>query len=84
MIKCSELARHATAYLDGDLPRYRRWSVRVHLLMCKHCRRFVRQIQLAGALLRQSEWQRPVDPLEITSAEADAIVRKALSSRTHD
>lgn len=38
MLKCSELARIASDYIDGELGTRRNLSVKTHLMMCKHCR----------------------------------------------
>ncbi|WP_372780792.1 zf-HC2 domain-containing protein [Litorivivens sp.] len=45
MLKCREIVEHADALLATELSPGRRMAVRVHLLMCRHCRRYVRQLQ---------------------------------------
>lgn len=84
MIKCSELTHNASAYLDGDLPRLTRWSIRLHLMMCENCRRFVRQLQLTGDLFRHCDAQRSSDTEQVTPTKADDIVQKVLSSKRSD
>lgn len=49
MLKCRELAGKADQYLDGELSPRERLAIRLHILMCHHCRRYLRQM---GALLR--------------------------------
>ncbi len=46
MLKCRDLAELSSDYLNGELSRRRRLSVRLHLLLCRHCRRFMRQLKL--------------------------------------
>ena len=54
MPNCEEVARRATDYLEGALPLRRSAAVRLHLMMCRHCQRFVDSVQgvarLAGLL----------------------------------
>jgi predicted anti-sigma-YlaC factor YlaD len=53
MLSCKELVAHSSDYLDGQLRLRERISVRAHLAMCGHCRRFIRQLKLSQAVLRQ-------------------------------
>lgn len=46
MKTCKEIVEHAAEYTDKRLAWYKVIAYRFHLLMCKHCRHFVRQYQL--------------------------------------
>lgn len=52
MLSCREIARLASERLDSGvkLPLGTRMSMRLHLMMCSYCSRYVRQIQLIGDL----------------------------------
>jgi predicted anti-sigma-YlaC factor YlaD len=41
MLMCRDLARIASDYIDGELGPMGRVSVKMHLLMCGHCRTFI-------------------------------------------
>lgn len=45
MLKCREIAENADHFLDGDISRRQRLALKMHLLMCRHCRRYVRQLR---------------------------------------
>ena len=45
MLKCNEVAEQADQFLSDDFPWHRQLRFRFHLLMCKHCARYVRQFQ---------------------------------------
>lgn len=45
MLRCRELVDHADQLLDGSANRRQRFAIKLHLLMCRHCRRYVRQLQ---------------------------------------
>lgn len=64
MLSCHEVQQRADALVDGDPLSFReRMALRMHLLMCHHCRRFVRQLrQLVASLRREAE---PASPQEV-------------------
>ncbi len=46
MLNCRELTELITDYLEGRLPLSRRLSFRLHVMMCRHCRAYLRQMRL--------------------------------------
>lgn len=63
MLKCRQLVALSSDYLDAQLGLRQRLAVRAHLAMCWKCRRFVRQLQLTQAVLRELP-EPPVDDLD--------------------
>ena len=55
MLSCRELSETATNYLEGTLTLRQRTGVKMHLLMCKHCRAYVDQLAKTVALLKSSQ-----------------------------
>ncbi|WPC06415.1 anti-sigma factor family protein [Pseudomonas sp. MBLB4123] len=53
MLTCKELVANSSDFLDSQLSLRQRLSVRAHLAMCRKCRRFIRQMRLSQAVLRQ-------------------------------
>lgn len=49
MLKCHEVVESVDQFLDGAITRRQRLAIKIHLLMCHHCRRYMRQLR---ALLR--------------------------------
>jgi predicted anti-sigma-YlaC factor YlaD len=49
VLKCRDVVNTADQLLDGDMNRRQLLAIKMHLLMCSHCRRYVRQLR---ALLR--------------------------------
>ena len=45
MLKCSEISHLASDYLDNHLDWKTSLSVRMHIFICVHCRRFVRHLR---------------------------------------
>ena len=46
MIRCKEVATLLSTDRLASQPVWRRVAVRVHLMMCRHCRRFARHLTL--------------------------------------
>ncbi|MBI4005822.1 MAG: zf-HC2 domain-containing protein [Gammaproteobacteria bacterium] len=44
MLKCNEIANLASDYLDKNLSWKEYFSVKMHLFMCGHCKRFVQHL----------------------------------------
>jgi hypothetical protein len=51
-LPCREMTRLASASLDGDLGRLENIALRLHVLYCIGCRRYLRQILLLRRALR--------------------------------
>lgn len=52
MFKCSEVTEMASDYVDRNLGWWTRTQLRMHVALCRHCRRYVEQIEATMALLR--------------------------------
>ncbi|MDX1456992.1 MAG: zf-HC2 domain-containing protein [Marinobacter sp.] len=52
MLMCRDLAIIASDYLDGELGTTDRLSVKMHLMMCRHCRSFIGNLRNSVALMR--------------------------------
>ncbi|MAG66477.1 anti-sigma factor family protein [Pseudomonas sp.] len=53
MLKCKDLVALSSDLLDGELTLKQRIAVRMHLAMCVHCRRFIRQLRVSQRVIRQ-------------------------------
>lgn len=45
MLKCREFVDTTDALLDGELTPRQRLSMRIHWLVCRHCRRYLKQLR---------------------------------------
>lgn len=77
MLKCKHVVEKAGALVDGTpLSPRERFALRLHLMMCHHCRRYVRQLRaLLGFLPREAE---PLD-----DARTEAILNKLDTPQNH-
>jgi hypothetical protein len=44
MLSCKQVANLASEYLDNNTPL--KWQIRLHLMMCANCRRFVKHLDI--------------------------------------
>ena len=51
MLSCRELSDQADAFLDEEMPFAKRMQVRLHLMMCSGCNRFVDQMRMTRSLI---------------------------------
>ena len=72
MLSCKDVSETVTDHLEGSTSFRDRVALRFHLLICKHCRRFYQQFQIAGGVSGRlgDEVSEPTDD------EIDALVRK--------
>ena len=59
MLNCREITQRASDVLDGTLPWPVRLQVRLHLMMCRFCREYVRQLTLVVRSLRLLPREQP-------------------------
>ena len=52
MLSCRELSEQADAFLDKEMPFGKRMQVRLHLMMCNGCNRFVDQMRMTRRLIK--------------------------------
>ena len=59
MLNCREITQRASDVLDGTLPWPVRLQVRLHVMMCRFCREYVRQLSLVVRSLQALPRQKP-------------------------
>jgi hypothetical protein len=81
MLVCRDVTRLISESMDTSLPIGKRIGVRIHLLMCKFCARYERQLLLIRETLRRlvAAEDQPEGPAGVTlSEEARERIRKSL------
>lgn len=54
MLNCKQVATQASDYLDQHVDGKLRWQIRMHLLMCSHCRRLIRHLRITRDLVGEA------------------------------
>jgi anti-sigma factor ChrR (cupin superfamily) len=60
MLSCKEITEKANSYLDKELPFYTRMQVKLHLMMCVHCQRYIHQLRATINALGKLKKDTPV------------------------
>ncbi|MZR63476.1 zf-HC2 domain-containing protein [Alcanivorax sp. DP30] len=69
MLKCKDAVERADALVDGTPLSWReRFALRMHLLMCHHCRRYVHQLRALVTSLRRPP------PEAVSQEKVDAVL----------
>ncbi|MFN7225194.1 MAG: zf-HC2 domain-containing protein [Paracoccaceae bacterium] len=77
MPSCNEVAERASALIDGELGKFDRLQIRLHLAMCKGCAAFIGQMRTTRDL---TQLALPPDDLP----DADDARISAILSQLHD
>jgi hypothetical protein len=64
---CCEFQRRLSAYLDGELPRWTRWKIELHVRACRECAQELRDLAMVDEYLIASVEQTPA-PEYLTGA----------------
>lgn len=78
MLSCKQVATLASDYLDKNTDSKLRWKIRVHLMMCANCRRFIRHLKITQQVAAGMEQQ----PVEVDAEQILKRVRESLNK--HD
>ena len=79
MLSCKDVTSLLSESMDHSLPLGKRVGVRLHLLICKFCARYDRQLLLIRETARRLVETEDI-PGETLSAEARERIRKSLAS----
>lgn len=63
MLKCRDVLAWGSAYSDGAASPHEKIALRMHLLICGHCRKFIRSLRLTARTVEQLPL--PVDELRV-------------------
>jgi len=75
MLSCREVTRLCASEDARDASVWTRLGIRLHLAMCRHCRRYVRELARIGAAVREIYGEREGD-----LDRYDALVQRVLSA----
>ena len=79
MFRCNDVSQKVSQSLDASLPFHHRMAVRMHLLMCRYCARFRRQLIMLRKVSRHMDYEPSMDETTATlSHETKERIKKAL------
>lgn len=73
MLNCREVVEDADGWIAGELPWRQRLAMRLHLSMCRRCRRYTRQLKMLiravpsmHAIASEEEVARVMDGIDLS------------------
>jgi len=82
MDKCEKVAEQASDYLDQNMSFSKRLKMRAHLMMCSHCRQFVRQFEITIGAIKCLGRSSSDNNKQISDEDIESQVKKLL--KEHD
>ncbi|PCJ42932.1 MAG: hypothetical protein COA71_05415 [SAR86 cluster bacterium] len=76
MLKCKDVVANATDYVDKEMNWKQSMSMALHLLMCGHCRRFIKYFKLSLQALKNKK--------TISQADADKLSSEVIAKALAD
>ncbi len=73
MLSCKEVTRKIASDELAEAGWRERLAVRLHLLLCRHCRRYASQLRAIGAAARNLWWSRSQDPSTLERLERQIL-----------
>jgi len=75
MLRCRDIVRHGDAFVSGEMRGLRRAGFWLHLLFCRYCRRYIRQLRTTQAVSRE------LSPSDVPADdELDAVLARILAN----
>lgn len=83
LLTCREVTERANQYLDRELGFWSAMEVRMHLLACRYCRGFMKQMRTVISLVREYGYTLPEDEsgADMTGGFSQAELLKAFTKR---
>lgn len=83
MLSCKDATRLVSQGLDRELPFWRRIGLRLHVVMCRGCSQYSRQIKALNGLISDHYGQEtPPEVSEHVSPEAVRDIKSSLRQAT--
>lgn len=52
MLSCKQMTQRASSYYDDELSLFEKIQFNLHLLMCAHCKQFIKNLKLAIDMIK--------------------------------
>ena len=79
MFRCKDVSHKVSMAMDTTLPLHQRVAIRIHLMMCRYCARFYRQLQMLRKLSTHPDSDLPQAGLtESLSEDAKRRIKDSL------
>ena len=81
MLKCRDVIEQADRYVDGRMNWRERLGFRMHLMLCRYCHRYIKNLSLLTRTLGGTHHNTACQAEE---AEIEAVYNKVIEAETSD
>ena len=78
LLNCSDISRLVSQSMDERLPLHQRAGIKFHLMMCRYCVRYVRQLKLMRQKIYALSSEPPITPM---SEDRKTALREMLNQK---
>lgn len=82
MFKCSEISKKVSESFDRSLPLHERLMIRLHLMVCKYCARFKKQLVIISRAIRAEDGSATGFEESVLSSDARERIKRLLQKQT--
>jgi len=61
VLNCKQVTETAEEYLDENIPFRKKMAIKLHLMMCVHCRRYIDQYQITKGVIQKMMQSKPLN-----------------------
>ncbi len=79
MLKCKQVIDLASQNQDDQVPTVQQWRMKLHLMICKTCRRYMQQLEFIGKATGQ--WVNHYQDITLSDNARQRILEKLKSLR---
>lgn len=81
-MNCREALEHFGYHVDGELGTVARWRLRLHLWVCRHCRRYLRSYKLTVRAEKIAFDQNSEEPAKLPEEQVASILAAVSNARS--
>ncbi len=79
MFRCNDVSQKVSMSMDMTLPLHQRVAIRIHLMMCRYCARFFRQLKMLRKLSLHPDGDLPsADATESLSQDVKVRIKNSM------
>lgn len=74
MLRCHDIQKIASDYIDKRLPITQRIKIRLHIVICHHCNRFVKQLRATISVIQRLPANEP--STDVVDAQVERLLKQ--------
>lgn len=81
LFNCKDISHLVSQSMDEDLPLHRRAGIKFHLMMCRYCARYARQLDIIKQTIQSFSSVSSEPTIKSMSSERKEVLKEILSRK---